>query len=97
MDGQRGANGGLGLSGTLKPAGVARRTDLQNDKDGAQALSFAIGAVNARYLRITAKCLNPIEKGKPGQGMPGGCLWTRWEWNEVFVLGLYALAREVIW
>ena len=50
---------------------VARRTDLQNDKDGVQALSFAMTAVNARYLRITAKCLNPIEKGKPGEGNAG--------------------------
>jgi len=50
---------------------VARRTDLQNDKEGAQALSFAMWAVNARYLRITAKCVNPIEKGKPGEGNAG--------------------------
>ncbi|HZY37167.1 MAG TPA: family 20 glycosylhydrolase [Mucilaginibacter sp.] len=50
---------------------IVRRTDLQNDKDGVQALSFAMWAVNARYLRINAKCLNPIEKGKPGEGNPG--------------------------
>jgi hexosaminidase len=50
---------------------IVRRTDLQNDKDGVQALSFAMWAVHARYLRINAKCLNPIEKGKPGEGNPG--------------------------
>ena len=50
---------------------VARRTDLQNDKDGVQVLSFAMWAVTARYLRITAKCVNPIEKGKPGEGNQG--------------------------
>jgi hexosaminidase len=50
---------------------VARRTDLQNDKVGVQALSFAMWAVNARYLRIDAKCLNPIDKGKQGEGNAG--------------------------
>ncbi len=50
---------------------VARRTDLQSAKEGVQALSFAMWAANARYIRINAKCLNPIEKGKPGEGNPG--------------------------
>jgi len=50
---------------------VARRTDLQNDKDGVQTLSFAMWAVNARYIRINAKCVNPIEKGKQGEGNAG--------------------------
>src|SRR6185503_15126280 len=50
---------------------VARRTDLQSDKDGVQTLSFAMWAINARYLKITAKCYGPIEKGKPGEGNAG--------------------------
>ena len=50
---------------------ITRRTDLQSVKDGVQTLSFAMWAVNARYIKITAKCLTPIEKGNPGEGNPG--------------------------
>jgi hexosaminidase len=50
---------------------IARRTDLQSTTDGMQALKFYTNAVHARYLKITAKCYGPIEKGKPGEGNPG--------------------------
>lgn len=50
---------------------IARRTDLQNEREGMQQIKFNFNGVKARYLRITAKCYNPIEKGKPGEGNPG--------------------------
>jgi len=49
---------------------VAKKTDLQTDKDGLHELKMAFNTAKARYVKIIAKYYGTILKGNAGEGNP---------------------------